>query len=73
MNDFDEEFMYYKLTEMNLNRFANHNAQPVISGQKIYALTIPFPPLPEQQRIATILSDFDNKIDKYIQQRQDFI
>ncbi len=59
-----DEFMFYKLTHLNLNKFANHNAQPVISGEKIYPILIAFPPLPEQQRIADILSTTDAHIDK---------
>ena len=72
--DNDSKFIEYILNRIDLNQFANKNAQPVISGGKIYPLTIPFPPLPEQQKIAEILSTVDAKIDiinQRISQTQD--
>lgn len=53
-------FLYWLLLNTNLRQNDSSTAQPVISGTKIYSLSIPLPPLPEQQRIvATIESLFD--------------
>ena len=38
---------------------------PSLSGSTISAILLPIPPLPEQQKIATILSTWDAAIDKY--------
>ena len=63
LKDYDDKYMFYNLNKLDLNSYANKNAQPVISGQKIYPITIPLPPLPEQQKIATILSTVDEKLE----------
>ena len=39
-------------------------AQPNISNQQIESITVAFPPLPEQQKIAAILSSVDDVIEK---------
>lgn len=39
---YDIEYMRYLLEQINLNDYANRNAQPVISGQIIYALETPY-------------------------------
>lgn len=61
--EFNDEFMIYLLYYLDLNKFANQNAQPVISGQKIYAINIALPNLEEQEKIADILSTVDSQID----------
>nr|WP_278679363.1 restriction endonuclease subunit S [Clostridium paraputrificum] len=63
--EFDDEFMLYLLYYLDLNKFANQNAQPVISGQKIYVINIALPNLEEQKKIANILSSVDMQIEKY--------
>lgn len=42
---------------------ADGSAQANISGLQIEEMLIPFPPLPEQRRIAKILGDLDDKIE----------
>ncbi|MDF2610713.1 MAG: type restriction enzyme MjaXIP specificity protein [Lachnospiraceae bacterium] len=69
---FDITFMYYLLTEMNLNKYANQNAQPVISGQKIYNLYAAFPEEDEQKRISDILTNMDRYINLYQAQKEDY-
>ena len=64
----DVNYLEFILSKIDLNKYANKNAQPVISGGKIYPLTIPYPPLPEQQKIAEILSTVDAKIEIIDQQ-----
>lgn len=57
--------MYYLLDSINLNSYANQNAQPVISGQKIYGIYVAFPNINEQIKIIKILSQIDEKIEEY--------
>lgn len=61
--DFDFQYMFYLLTKIDLNNYANKNAQPVISNKKIYSIRVAFPPQSEQKQIATILTTVDDKID----------
>jgi restriction endonuclease S subunit len=68
LREHNSVFLEYILNKVDLNQYANKNAQPVISGGKIYPLTIPFPPLLEQQKIAEILSTVDAKIEVIDQQ-----
>lgn len=68
LSDTDTNFLEFILNRLDLNQYANKNAQPVISGGKIYPLRIPLPPLPEQQKIAEILSTVDAKIEVIDQQ-----
>jgi len=50
------------LQEVNIKRFASQTAQPSISQSVIKTLRLPIPPLPEQRRIAEILSTVDEQI-----------
>lgn len=65
-NAFDLKFMQLKLQFENLNKLSNSTAQPVISGAKIYAYPVSFPPLPEQRAIVSkieqLFSELDNGI-----------
>ena len=63
--DFDNKFMYYLLKYKDLNKYANQNAQPVVSGKKIYSINVAFPPYHEQVSIALILLNMDKKIKEY--------
>nr|WP_243158496.1 restriction endonuclease subunit S [Clostridium perfringens] len=63
--DFDNKFMYYLLKYKDLNKYANQNVQPVISGQKIYSINVAMPQYYEQVKIASILLDIDKKIKGY--------
>lgn len=63
--DFDNKFMYYLLKYKDLNKYANQNAQPVISGKKIYSINVAMPQYYEQVKIASILLDIDKKIKGY--------
>lgn len=63
--DYEEEFMFYKLKHMDLNKYADKNAQPLISGSKIYGIKIDIPKSKkEQQKIAKVLSTLDQNIQK---------
>lgn len=58
----DLEFLGYKLNYMNLNRLSESSAQPGLSVEKLVRIKIPLPPLPEQKRIAEVLSTWDQAI-----------
>ena len=56
----DVKWLYYILTDMNLNQYSESSAQPGLSITKILKLTIPTPPTKaEQTAIATALNDAD--------------
>jgi type I restriction enzyme, S subunit len=63
-NSMDTEFLeYFMNTRKNyLNAVATTSAQKNINYETLKPLKIPVPPLPEQQKIATILSNIDSKI-----------
>ena len=66
--DAEQDFLYYLLkTDKIHNVLASHSSgsanQANISSKDIENLTIPLPPLTTQQKIAEILSSFDDKID----------
>lgn len=63
LKPFNDKYMYYLLQRLNLNSYANKNAQPLISGQIIYSITIGLPTLEEQEKIADILSTVDEAIE----------
>ena len=67
---FNDNYMYYLLDNMNLNSYANQNAQPVISGQNIYSISVGFPSIKEQEKIASILLESDEKIEEYENKKQ---
>lgn len=49
---------------LNLNRFSESSAQPGLSVEKLIRYKISIPPLPEQQKIAEILTTWDKAIEK---------
>jgi type I restriction enzyme S subunit len=53
------DWAFHMLNAMNLNQYATKSAQPGLSVGKLETLTIPVPPLLEQERIAVILERFD--------------
>ncbi|MBD2006498.1 MULTISPECIES: restriction endonuclease subunit S [Cyanophyceae] len=55
--NFDNNFMVRCLRFLDLNKQSNSMAQPLISGKIIYPIEIPLPPLDEQKRIAAILDE----------------
>lgn len=57
---YDIGYMSYLLEKINLNGYANRNAQPVISGQIVYAIETPYvEDIKEQEVIAQNLFSFD--------------
>ena len=68
------EFIYHHLfanvIERQINTLLSGSNYPAINGHDVKSLQIPFPPLPEQQAIAQILSDMDTEIET-LEQKQD--
>ena len=65
--DIDKNFLYYVLknifTQKQIWFLVNSGAQPNIGKEDFDKIKIICPPLPEQQKIATILSNVDNLIE----------
>jgi type I restriction enzyme S subunit len=68
--DYNNIFLCYLLKYLNLNQFSSETGQPLMTQTIIYSLLIPLPPLPEQQRIAEILSQIDQTIEKEQQYKE---
>ncbi len=60
------EFVYYLIDAMNLNNYANQNAQPLITGGILKVLYAGVPPKEEQIQIAKHLQERTTAIDKLI-------
>ena len=65
------KYAYYLLTQSKLNSFAGGAAQPLITQSILKHLKCAIPPLPTQQKIASILSTYDNLIQNYKKQIED--
>lgn len=63
-DDFNNEWLYYQLDfyKQNLELLASKTAVPLINKSEFEKLKLPIPPLPEQQKIAEILSTWDDAI-----------
>jgi type I restriction enzyme S subunit len=68
--DYNNIFLCYLLKYLNLNQFSAETGQPLMTQTIIYSLPIPLPPLPEQQRIAEVLSQIDQTIEKEQQYKE---
>lgn len=63
VKDLDFEFLYYKISKEGLFKIADTSTIPQINNKHIEPYKIPLPPLPEQQKIAEILSAWDKAIE----------
>lgn len=61
-NDFTY-FLKYYFDFIRLSKYAQTGALPAYNASDLKTILIPIPPLPEQQKIAEILSTWDNAID----------
>jgi type I restriction enzyme S subunit len=57
-------FCYFNLDFLNLNKLSESSAQPGLSVEKLLRYKVILPPLPEQQKIAEILTCWDDAIEK---------
>ena len=58
----DPRFAFYFLKAQDFSRFNTGGAQPSLNRNFIYPIPVGVPQLPEQQAIATVLSDMDAEI-----------
>ena len=73
LNCFDNAlypYMYIMLKAANLNTLNTSNAQPLITGSKVLNVSLPIPPLSEQQSIADYLDQKCSEIDELISTKQ---
>ncbi len=71
--NYDIDYLAYKLEYKNLNRLSESSAQPGLAVEKLIRLKVEFPPLPEQRAIARVLSTADAAIhttEKLIAQKE---
>jgi type I restriction enzyme S subunit len=60
---FDTKFLFYLLSDAKLSRYAGGAAQPLVTQSVLKQVEVRVPPLPIQQRIAGILSAYDELIE----------
>lgn len=60
---YDIKFIYYMLRQARLDKMNSHSAVPGLNREDLYRLKFRIPEKPEQQKIASILSAFDDKIE----------
>lgn len=61
-SNIDKRYLYYLLVNQNLYNLAQKAAVPGLNRDDVYSLRLPIPPLPEQKKIAEILSSVDEAI-----------
>ncbi len=60
--DINVKFLYYLFTTLPWNSYNEATGVPSLTSKNILRVTASFPPLPEQRRIATTLSNIDSLI-----------
>lgn len=58
----DARFGYYFLQNFDLGRYATGTGVPTLNRNDVHAIEVPLPPLPEQKKIAAILTSVDEGI-----------
>lgn len=66
-SSYDFIFVYNQLKQYKLNRYIFGSGQPLITASLLKSIKISFPSLPEQQKIAEVLSTWDKAIEKQSQ------
>lgn len=64
------DFFTYYLVFINLNKFKKESGQPLMTQTIVYSISCPLPPLPEQQKIAEILSTVDERLDLFRKRKE---
>jgi len=60
----DPKWLYYCLQNTDLSKYNEASGVPSLNRDTLYAIPFMLPPLPEQQKIAAILSSVDEVIEK---------
>lgn len=73
-DSYSTDYVYYilNLLAYKIKSSASEQAVPIINKSTFEHTQIPFPPLPEQQAIAQILSDMDTEIETLEQKRNKY-
>jgi len=58
----DIEFLYQLFIEVDFSKFVQTGAVPSVNQKMVGEIALPLPPIPEQQKIASILTTVDDKI-----------
>lgn len=61
--DSEPKYVYFLFNYLNFNRFGSGSGVPTLNRNDVHPYKIPLPPLPEQQKIAEILSAWDKAIE----------
>lgn len=61
--EFDWSWLYYAISSFDLRKLNEASGVPSLSRSSLEALDVATPPLPEQQKIAAILTAVDDKLD----------
>lgn len=69
----NERFIEYNLKVLDLNKLANKNAQPLITGTMVKEQVIALPSLPEQTHIANFLDRKTTELDTLIANKKSLI
>ena len=62
--DIEQKFLFYTLSYRGLKDTISGSAQPQITRENLKGVFFPLPPLPEQKKIASILTSVDEVIEK---------
>ena len=60
---FYKKYLYYLIQFLNLRKYSNSTAQPVISGKTIYPIHVIIPPINEQHRIVAKIEEIFAQLD----------
>ena len=60
---FYKKYLYYLIQFLNLRKYSNSTAQPVISGKTIYPIHVIIPPINEQHRIVSKIEEIFVQLD----------
>lgn len=63
-------FLYYAINHQDVGGYLTGTAQPKLNQANLNAIKLPMPPLPQQQKIASILGALDDKIELNNQMNQ---
>jgi type I restriction enzyme S subunit len=62
--EIDLKWLFFALVKLNLPKLSLADVVPGLKRELVYALNLPLPPLPEQKKIAEILSTVDKAVEK---------
>jgi type I restriction enzyme, S subunit len=63
-SDHDRGWIYYALAHRDIRPFINSGTRSKLNQADLRRIPVPLPPLPEQRKIAAILSSIDDRIGK---------